>query len=190
MPPVQGWCIPIIPKTDVGFRAKTQSRQVEVVGLRCGSQKVSRLKVSQLVIPLRLGGLARVPRCFRWNRTPASGPGGRNALGESSRPVPQGRPRIAQRFIAGNQGGLAGVPQGRKKSHPPTGRRGLTVLSSLRDSLAASLHHPALKRWAMVGRPCGTGREDSPKASLPPGPNGGVLFHRKQRGTIPTGLCH
>ena len=31
-----------------------------------------------------------------------------------------------------------------------------------------------MNRWAILGRPCGTGREDSPKASLPPGPDGGI----------------
>ena len=30
-----------------------------------------------------------------------------------------------------------------------------------------------MNRWAIPGRPCGTGREDFPKASLPPGPDGG-----------------
>ena len=31
-----------------------------------------------------------------------------------------------------------------------------------------------MNRWAILGRPCGTGREYSPKASLPPGPDGGI----------------
>ena len=58
-----------------------------------------------------------------------------------------------------------------------------TFLSSLRDFCAGGARTPAMNRWAIFGRPCGTGLEAPSKASLPPAPDDGVPFHRKQRGT-------
>ena len=73
----------------------------------------------------------------------------------------------------------------------PQGRQNLglidlaeaTFLSSRRDFCAGGARSPAMNRRAIPGRPCGTGLDDPSKASLPPAPDDGVLFHRKQRGT-------
>ena len=71
--------------------------------------------------------------------------------------VPQGRPTIAHRFNGGKYAAHAASPKGAKKSDRVGFRRRGRVLSSLRDSALFGARNPAMNRWAILGRPCGTG---------------------------------
>jgi len=76
-------------------------------------------------------------------------------------PQPGGRKKIAQRFIAGS-----GVCAGRSPAR------------------TTEFWADTIRRKPPFYGPCGTGREDTPKASFQPSPDGWGLFHRKQRGTL------
>jgi len=67
--------------------------------------------------------------------------------------VPQGRPKIAQRFIAGVHGQTGKVPQGRKKIER-LGRRVGSNLSPLRG-LAALRHFPSVETLGYCLPPSG-----------------------------------
>ena len=64
--------------------------------------------------------------------------------------VPQGRPKIAQHFSAGCAVGEPGSP-GRDDRDSV-----LSPLSSLPGLATLTASNPALKCWAILGRPCGT----------------------------------
>jgi hypothetical protein len=68
--------------------------------------------------------------------------------------VPEGRPKIAQRFNAGWKREDEMSPDGTVEI--PMGRTG--PLSSLRDSVALPDRSPALKSWAIFTYPSGTSR--------------------------------
>src|SRR6266566_6525751 len=76
-------------------------------------------------------------------------------VGRESR---QGRPTIAHRFIGGNPSG--------KKGQVPSGTKEIVViprrlLSSLTGLVPAGGVTPALKRWAIFGRPAGLKNESA-----------------------------
>ncbi len=82
-------------------------------------------------------------------------------------PQPKGRKTIAQRFIAGEPG------QETKRVPPGTKERPRLAPAFFRPSGAGccfGLGHPPLKRWAMVGRPCGTLWRGRPGPVLRPSP--------------------
>ena len=75
---------------------------------------------------------------------------------DTGRESRQGRPTIAHRFIGGNPSGKKGqVPSGTKEIVEIPGR----LLSSLTGLVPSGDVTPALKRWAIVGRPAGLKNE-------------------------------
>ena len=97
------------------------------------------------------------PRALELCRQIACGCGpaaGRRALFSPRKAVfsPTGRPRIAQRFIAGwRVAREMQVPSGTTERSPPK-RRSVVPGGTCARRVG---HLPALKRWAMVGRPVG-----------------------------------
>src|ERR1041385_5593375 len=71
-------------------------------------------------------------------------------FGNSRATVPEGRTKIAQRFNAGPANVRRQAPKGRKKRW-----ENQRALSSLAGLVPISGYNPALKRWAIVGRPAG-----------------------------------
>src|SRR5882724_1266150 len=107
-----------------------------------------------------------VLRCFRWNGAVPSAPTeGPKPLGRRAR-VPQGRPKIAQRFIAGLRVGGPEVPQGRKNARWAETEAVIPVVP------------PGLDR-SWLPRPS----DESLGYSLSPFGLGRIPFHRKQRRT-------
>ena len=78
---------------------------------------------------------------------------------------PGGRKGIAQRFCAGCARG-SGASPGRDERNVAR----FTPLSSLAGLFAATLASPALKRWAIFGRPCGTAAARHWRAAFTPLP--------------------
>ena len=109
-----------------------------------------------------------VPRCFRWNRSRRPGQAGGMPSGKSSRPVPPGRPRIARRFIAGNQGGLVRSPAGTPE-----------IFRSSRSPKSQGSFVPA----RLAGRPAPPPGVATLGYYLSPSGLGEGAFHRKQRRT-------
>ena len=64
----------------------------------------------------------------------------------------EGRPEIAHRFIGGN--GMEEAPESRQGRKKCQGRK--MILPSLAGLVPQPPENPALKRWAIVGRPGGT----------------------------------
>ena len=86
--------------------------------------------------------------------------------GDACRPLPEGRPRIAQRFIAGFR-----APHGEKSRRDERNQR--PVAGSQRGPCfrpcgawrRGRRSFPPLKRWAMVGRPLRDGIETAKRVS-------------------------
>ncbi len=87
--------------------------------------------------------LIPVLRCFRWNTLPRQ---------------PGGRKKIAQRFIAGSGVRAGRSPAGTTELWADTIRRKPPFYRPCGTLSRVGRAYPAMNRWAIVGRPCGTGR--------------------------------
>ena len=134
-----------------------------------GGRFVTRTLRCKCLLLVFLAFFGVVPRCFRWNRSRRPGQAGGMPSGKSSRPVPQGRPRIAQRFIAGNQGGLARSPTGTEE-----------ISRSSRSPKSQGSVVPA----GLAGRPAPPPSVETLGYYLSPSGLGEGAFHRKQRRTF------